>query len=240
MSFLSGVKPVQYDCCIGSCMCYTGHYSSLRHCPYYHEPRFDCKNKARHQFQYIPIIPRLVALYTNKEHSKLLQTYCADFISDPHKVKDVFDGIHYKKLLHTFVTIHSKKLGRKFFSDMRNIALGILFDGFAPFKRCQYCSWSIIIFLYNLLPEICFQLENIFCIGEIPGSPKDANSFIYLFVEEIWMVAAGVRAYDILHNQIFSLHLYLILGFGDIPAIAKLLKMKGHNSQCPCRMCSIV
>ena len=32
---------------------------------------------------------------------------------------------------------------------------------------------------------------------------------------------------------------YLILLFGDIPAISKLLMMKGHNGYCPCRCCEI-
>jgi hypothetical protein len=161
-------------------------------------------------------------------------------VSEPDKVKDVFDGTHYKKLLRTIVTILGEKQGHKFFSDLRDIALGISLDGFAPFKRRKYSSWPIIIFLYNLPPEIRFQLDNIFCIGEIPGSPKDVDSFIYPFVQEMLKAAAGVRAYDFFCDEIFSLHLYPILGFGDIPAIAKLLKMKGHNSECPCRMCSIV
>ncbi|KAJ7612409.1 hypothetical protein DFH06DRAFT_941712, partial [Mycena polygramma] len=135
MSFLSGVKSVKYDCCINSCMCYTGNYEPLQRCPFCHEPRLDNEKKPRRSFHYIPIIPRLVALYTNKQQSELLQTYRADFISEPDKVKDVFDGTHYKDLLRTFVTVHGKKLGHKFFSDMRDIARGISFDGFAPFKR---------------------------------------------------------------------------------------------------------
>ncbi|KAJ7728044.1 hypothetical protein B0H16DRAFT_1734811 [Mycena metata] len=226
MSFLSGVKPVKYDCCIGSCMCYTGNYAALQRCPFCHEPRFDADNKPRREYHYIPIIPRLVALYTNQKQSEVLQTYrvsekpnlpdqrwpshqgChaqyryflvtefrffrhAEFVSEPDTVKDVFDGTHYKNLLRQLVTLYGKKVGHN--------------------------SWPIIVFLYNLPPEIRFQLEN-----------------------AMWRAAQGVRAYDFYKDQVFSLHAYLILGFGDIPAIAKLLKMKGHNSQCPCRMCSIV
>ncbi|KAJ7656727.1 hypothetical protein DFH06DRAFT_922235, partial [Mycena polygramma] len=135
IAFLSGVKAVRYDCCINSCMCYTGHYSTLKRCVFCHEDRFDGDGKPRRQFQYIPLIPRLVALYTNKEHSQVLQTYRAEYEFEPDKVKDVFDGTHYKGLLRKFVTLHGRKLAHKFFSDMRDIALGISFDGFAPFKR---------------------------------------------------------------------------------------------------------
>ncbi|KAJ7704461.1 hypothetical protein B0H17DRAFT_898936, partial [Mycena rosella] len=133
--FLSGVKPVKYDCYINSCMCYTGRYMALQRCPFCHEARFDSKNKPQHGFHYIPIIPRLVTLYTNKEHSKVLQTYHADFVLKPDKFKDVFDRTHYKGLLQKLVTLHSKKLARKFFSDMRDIALGISFHSFTLFKH---------------------------------------------------------------------------------------------------------
>ncbi|KAJ7100776.1 hypothetical protein B0H15DRAFT_765499, partial [Mycena belliarum] len=135
MAFLSGVKPIRYDCCINSCMCYTGTYATLQRCPFCHEARLDSDDKPRRKYQYIPILPRLVALYTNKEHSQVLQTYRADFESEPGKVKDVFDGTHYKDLLRKFVTLHGVTLAHKFFSDIRDIALGVSFDGFAPFKR---------------------------------------------------------------------------------------------------------
>lgn len=242
MSFLSGVKPVKYDCCINSCMCYTGHYKSLQRCPYCHEARLDTDGTPRRTYNYIPIIPRLVALYTSKEHSKKLQTYRSEFVSEPDKVKDVFDGTHYQHLLKTRVAVQGQTMEHRHFSDCRDIALGISFDGFAPFKRRKFSSWPILVFNYNLPPEECFQLENLLCVGQIPGpnSPKDSDSFIFPFVEEMWKAAAGIRAYDALSDTIFALHLYLILGFGDIPAVAKLLKMKGHNSQCSCRMCTIV
>ncbi|KAJ7085255.1 hypothetical protein C8R44DRAFT_536558, partial [Mycena epipterygia] len=134
IAFLSGIKAVKYDCCIKVCMCYTGKYAMLQCCPFCHKARFDSENKPRHQYHYIPIIPRLVALYTNKDQSEVLQTYRTEFLSELDTVKDVFDGTHYKELLRRFVILHSKKLAHKFFSDMCNIALGISFDGFAPFK----------------------------------------------------------------------------------------------------------
>lgn len=61
MVFLSGVKPVKYDCCINSCIAYTWKYATLPRCPFCHETRLDSENKPRRQCHYIPIIPRLVA-----------------------------------------------------------------------------------------------------------------------------------------------------------------------------------
>ena len=39
--------------------------------------------------------------------------------------------------------------------------------------------------------------------------------------------------------EFFVLRVYLILLFGDIPAISKVLMMKGHNGYCPCWYCEI-
>lgn len=242
MEFLSGIKVDKYDCCVNSCMCYTRQYSKLKRCPFCHEPRRDRNGKPRKIFQYIPLIPRLVALYANAEHSEKLQSYRADFEPNPNCVTDVFDGTHYDDLRKSYVTVNGKTLNHKFFSDRRDIALGISFDGFAPFKRRKNTSWPILIFNYNLPPEERFQMQNLLCVGQIPGpkGPKDADSFLYPLVEELWGAAEGVRAYDVGAKVIFALHVYLIVAFGDIPAVAKLMKMKGHNSTSPCRMCSIV
>ncbi|KII93391.1 hypothetical protein PLICRDRAFT_101756 [Plicaturopsis crispa FD-325 SS-3] len=49
----------------------------------------------------------------------------------------------------------------------------------------------------------------------------------------------GVRAYDIATAELFALRAYLILVFGDIPAMSMIMRMKGHNGLTPCRMCNI-
>jgi len=48
-----------------------------------------------------------------------------------------------------------------------------------------------------------------------------------------------MSAYDALSSSIFTLHAYVIAGFGDIPAVSMLMHMKGHNGLCPCQMCKI-
>ncbi|KAF9645325.1 hypothetical protein BDM02DRAFT_3101561 [Thelephora ganbajun] len=44
---------------------------------------------------------------------------------------------------------------------------------------------------------------------------------------------------DLWAEEFFWLHVYLILAFGDYPALAKLMHMKGHNDLCPCQFCEI-
>ena len=54
---------------------------------------------------------------------------------DPTKITDILDGAHYRSLLKTLVTIGDEELPMWFFSDPRDIALGLSTDGFGPFKK---------------------------------------------------------------------------------------------------------
>ena len=70
-------------------------------------------------------------------------------------------------------------------------------------------------------------------------APEDFDSFLWPFVKEMLRLAIGVHAYDILSDDFFALRAFLILVFGDIPAISMIMHMKGHNRLVPCRMCTI-
>ena len=146
-----------------------------------------------------------------------------------------------------------------FFSDPRDIALGLSTDGFGPFKQHNKTAWALIMFNYNLPPKERFQKENIISLGTIPGpkKPSDMDSFLWMLVQELLQLEIGVSAFDsiaqvsfqlhfyfiIISNLIlqvlFELHAYLIVVFGDIPAISMIMQMKGHNAICPCHMCNI-
>ena len=159
----------------------------------------------------------------------------------PGVIHDVMDSENYRTLLGRHVTVDGKQLSHKFFEDERDVALGLSTDGFAPFKRWTKTAWPLILFNYNLHPDIRTHLENILGIGIIPGpkKPVDFDSFLWPAVQELLRLAVGVHAYDTLSNAFFALHAFLILVFGDIPAISMVMRMKGHNGACPCRMCSI-
>src|SRR6202035_830230 len=55
MAILSGVEPVNYDCCVNSCMAYTGKYQHREDCPFCNEPRYTTKRHARRTFMYLPL-----------------------------------------------------------------------------------------------------------------------------------------------------------------------------------------
>lgn len=242
---LSGLSPKYIDCCVNSCCCYAGKYKALDRCPFSdcNEPRYDENNKPRKRFQYLPIIPRLIALFLDKTTAdKMNYRHEHHETRDNEKVTDVFDGTLYRELCEQQVTVNGKTLPHQYFSDRRDIALGLSLDGFAPFKRRKNSAWPVILFNYNLPPDIRTHLNHILCYGVIPGpkSVKDVDSFLAPLYDELAQLSEGVdRVLDVTSREFFVLRAYLVLLFGDIPAISKLMMMKGHNGYSPCRCCEI-
>jgi hypothetical protein len=156
----------------------------------------------------------------------------------PGKSTDVFDGSNYCHLCNKPVNLEGKVYKHKYFADGRDIALGLSTDGFAPFKRQKNTAWPLIIFNYNLPPEIRFHIDYILALGIIPGpkKPIDSDSFLWPVVQELLRLAIGVCAFDILTSTLFVLRAFLILVFGDIPAISMIMRMKGHNGLSPCHV----
>ncbi|KAF5337458.1 hypothetical protein D9758_018018 [Tetrapyrgos nigripes] len=238
---LSSVVPRLFDCCPNSCCAYTGHHADLDTCPYCHEKRFRANGKPRKQFTYIPLIPRLQAFTRSTDMVEKMQYRAREHKHKAGHLNDIFDGTTYRKLRRRHVHINHTPLPHKYFEDERDCALGLSTDGFAPHKRRKKTAWPLIIFNYNLPPDIRFHVEHILSLGVIPGpkKPHDIDSFLWPLLKELSLLAGGVRAYDVLNNVIFSLRAYLIAVFGDIPAVSMLMHMKGHNAKSPCRMCSI-
>jgi hypothetical protein len=110
-----------------------------------------------------------------------------------------------------------------------------------PFCKHAKMAWLLLIFNYNLLLEIWFHLKNMLCLGVIPGpkEPQDFDSFLWPLVTELLRLELGVNAWDACKRRLVQLRAYLILMFGDIPAVSMAMKMTGHNGICPCRFCEI-
>ena len=239
IQFLSGFQPVQYSCCINSCVCFVGPYEDLTKCPNCQKAWYTAKGKPQKSFNYLPLIPWLRAMLTNSSLAKKMR-YQAEHDHEPTVIKDVFDSNHYQSLLHTIVPAE-KDHPFFYFSDEHDIALGLSTDGFAPFKQCDKTCWPVEIFNYNLSPEIHF-LKNITFLSLQFLVPKSLgigthsvgcsfkNSFSWRLVLRLSMPSA---------RHFFLLHAYLILTFGDIPAVALVMHMKGQNGLSPCQTCNI-
>ncbi|CCO34236.1 hypothetical protein BN14_08330 [Rhizoctonia solani AG-1 IB] len=234
------------DCCINSCVAYTGVYQWLESCPWCGEARYKPHRKnpicrvPRRTFRYLPLIPRLINLFRNPPMAESLR-YRSQRQPQPDTLSDIFDGHYYCQLLQEFVYLGGTRLGHQFFSNNTDIALGLSTDGVGPFKTRKQQCWPLILINYNLPPSIRTRLENILCLGVIPGpqTPKELDTFLEPLIDELEELARGVPAFDAANRHPFLLHAYLIVAFGDMPAVAKMMEMKGPNGKFPCRACKI-
>jgi hypothetical protein len=240
---ISGLKPELYDCCPSSCICYVGRYADLAQCPHSDckEACFDSHGRARRHSSYLPLTPRLKAFLANQEQAAKM-AYRAEYDHLPTVVKDVFDGVLYCNLLGKLVTpVGGPTQRHVYFEGATDVALGLSTDGYAPFCRRKKMAWPLIVFNYNLPPDVRFQLENVLCLGVIPGprKPRDFDSFLWPLVLELLQLELGVPAVDARTGKRVELRAFLLFVFGDIPAVSMAMRMKGHNGRCPCRFCKI-
>jgi hypothetical protein len=238
---LAGIEPVFVDCCIQSCMAFTGSHEKLKKCAYCNQLRFSSSGKPRKRFCYLLLIPRLKVFSASAHFADLMRYRARDHQHEPGITNDVFDGSCYRSLLNRRVSLNGKLCKHRFFAEDTDIALGLSTDGFAPFKKRSQTAWPLLIYNYNLPPDVRFHMEHVICLGVIPGpsKPHDFDSFLWPLVEELLRLEMGVAAFDGVSNKVISLRAFLILVFGDIPAISMVTRMKGHGAVSPCRFCKI-
>jgi len=104
---VTGILPQWEECCINSCMAFTGEYKddSNRRClhcnelRYFDQPLRNGQQKPRKRWLYLPLIPRLQRQYMS-EKASTLSTYRAGFDGKAPggSYTDVFDGDLYLKL----------------------------------------------------------------------------------------------------------------------------------------------
>lgn len=155
-------------------------------------------------------------------------------------VEDVFDSEHVRKLRQQHVVVEGERKPYRYFELESDIALGLSADGFNPFKtRGKASCWPLMLLIFNLSPQIRYQLKHNRPLGIISGHPWDFDSFLYPMYEELVQLVHGVQAYERARDFIVALRAYLILIFGDMPAVAGIMRIKGPAAVHPCRVCSI-
>ncbi|KAF8339245.1 hypothetical protein F5887DRAFT_889596, partial [Amanita rubescens] len=134
IAILSEIKPIFYDCCINSCLAYTGAYEYDLHCKFCREPRFKGhKTIPRRTFCYFPIISQLQGFFQSVEMIELL-SYRQTYVSSSETIGDVFDAKHYRKLCQKHVVINGVQQPHKYFSCPEDIALGLCVDAYLLFN----------------------------------------------------------------------------------------------------------
>ncbi|KAF7371874.1 hypothetical protein MVEN_00044600 [Mycena venus] len=161
------------------------------------------------------------SMFSDKKMCEELE-YRARFVVSPDsKITDVFDSLDYRHLRRRRVRVDDKMYVHKYFDQDTDIALGLSADGTRAPLSYGACA----------------------VLRRIPGphEPKDMDSFLIPLRTELWKLAFGFAMIHALHERQFILRAFLIRAFGDMPAMAKLMRMKGPNGLrlFPCRACTI-
>jgi hypothetical protein len=242
---LSGWKTSHYDCCINSCIAYTGIYQQLDSCPLCQTPRVDEKGKAT-TFYTLPITPQLQSLYSGNGAARKSMNYTAETLNSyqPHQLRDIHDAHVIRSLLDKKVIVNGEQQAYTYFKDRRDVPLGLMTDGFQCFKRVhrgKSSAWPVILLNYGRPPTERMQLQHVIPFAILPGpnQPKDFNSFLLPLRQELDKIAGGIDSYDGENDEIFQLRAFLVVMIGDMQAVKHLSGMKGPGAVCPCRLCSI-
>ncbi|CAE7185763.1 unnamed protein product [Rhizoctonia solani] len=238
---LSGVEPVEIDCCIEVCHAFTGKYAEETVCSECNQPRYDYKGRPRQIFQYLPATARLQALFNNPDMVRKM-LYRAKFVHKNGNMNDVFDSRRYLELCGRNIIIDGVDTGVRHFPGRHDIATAIMTDGIQLFEsgsKSNSTCWPIMAQNLNLPPTERAQLRNLIPLGVIPGpnKPKDFDSFLVPFVEECIELAKGVETYNVLTGRTFTLRMHPVIICGDMQAIKFLMNFKGPNGYIPCREC---
>ncbi|KDQ05687.1 hypothetical protein BOTBODRAFT_122382, partial [Botryobasidium botryosum FD-172 SS1] len=88
-------------------------------------------------YDYLPLMPRIKAMWGNASVAEKLQTYCSQYAANKSDddIEDVFDCAHYEELCQTCAVYKGVDLGHNHFHRDTDIALGLWADGFQLFKK---------------------------------------------------------------------------------------------------------
>ena len=159
----SKLSPEVYDCCVNSCMCYTGEFAQLTICSICGEPRLDKRRKARNRFRYIPIIPRLQAMYKDPKMIELL-LYRVRRDVEPGDINDVFDGEVISDMSRKYMELDGVPQARKYGELDTDIFMAFTCDGVSVHKglgarrsKTQYSCFLLELIILNLPPTVRTQ-----------------------------------------------------------------------------------
>ena len=178
-----------FNCCVNSCMCYTGEFAQLTECSICSEPRLDKCGKARNQFRYIPIIPRLQAMYRDPKMIEML-LYRMQRDVEPGDIDDVFDGEVISSMMKRYMELDGVLQAHRYGDLDTDIFMAFTCDGVSVHKglgarrsKTQYSCFPLEVIILNLPPMVRTQNRYVFSLGVIPGprKPKHLDSFCWPF-----------------------------------------------------------
>lgn len=98
--------------------------------------------RAMRMFSYMPLIPRLRAVMSNRTYTTQLQ-YLSDEHAEtlrPGTIMNIFDELHYRSLFGDRVVVEDRTYSHNYFPDPHDIAVCFTTDSFASQKRKHTAS----------------------------------------------------------------------------------------------------
>lgn len=219
-----GLNYVKIDACPNNCILYRKELENEESCIRCNEPRWKPERKGNGKpipvkvLRHFPLVPRLQRLF-------MCSKVCTDMTW--HEDNRLRDGI----LRHPADTEQWRALNgvnSEFTSEPRNVRLGLASDGFNPFgsMSLSHSTWPVVLIPYNMPPWLCMKQPNFILSLLIPGPEQPGNDIdVYLepLIDELKLLwDDGVRTYDSVKKEVFTMRAALLWTINDYPAYGNL------------------
>ena len=227
--------------CKNGCVLFQGDaYNDVTECPICGANRFKACGRSQvpvSVLRHFPLIPRLVRWYKSPRIAKMLRWAHLNKSTDG-KMHGVHDSPAWRAIDTKFPS---------FASEFRNIRMALSADGFNPFSSllCQWSTWPVFVFIYNLPPWMTTKRFFVIPVLLIQGkhSPNGGNIDVYMKpvidqLKQLWW--PGVWADD--HSippeltRRFRLRACLMWTINDWPGYG-LLSGMAHAGYAGCPPC---
>ena len=222
--------------CRNGCILYWKDRVGLSECPNCQAPRYveaGSSSVLVKVLRHFPLIPRLLRMYRCRDIASLMQ-WSRKNVSTDGKMRSILDSPAWKEV---------EKIDPAFFSEHRNVKLGLVLDGMNPFadKSTRHSTWPVFLVNYNLPGWMVTKWFFVMLSLLIPGkeSVKSENIDVYLqpLVNELLVLWDGVWAVDMSDSPTtsrFTLRGMLLYTIHDFPVYGLLsgCVTKGYRA-CP-------
>jgi hypothetical protein len=133
---LAGWNPLRHDCCINTCIAYTGSLQRLEFCPHCKTPQRDEHGKTA-PYLTLPLSPQIASLLAASGKTCEVMKYNIEMLEsfEPSKIRDIHDALAVRSLLGKRVIVDGVEQQHQYFEDKQDVPLGMMTDGFQCFKR---------------------------------------------------------------------------------------------------------
>ena len=164
--------------CKNECVLFQGDsHKYMTECPVCNANRYKAYGKSQvlvSVLRHFPLIPRLVRWYKSTRIAGLLRWAHNNKTTDG-KMHGIHDSPAWRAVDTKFPS---------FASGFRNIRMALSADGFNPFSSllCQWSTWPVFVFIYNLPPSMTTKRFFVILVLLIPGkhSPNGGNIDVYM------------------------------------------------------------